>query len=449
MRIFSLTPLLYLFKNLADVLLPLDLPIRHFYATSRAKVAMLTELPAEIIYNIALHLPTVSCLTNLAQTCQHLHLLIAAEDSRIFKAFLNTHFPWIKTPPFWRDASRALTSRSRALDKHAVVGRFVVPPRDAIKVGSHRGTRADTPTLGYRPAIDSYEIWNGDLWSDRKEVLAWGAADEIVLRVRQTGSHPFDKWVVFNDLDYVSSYDDICGLHFLKSNRYLQGPDDKEHLIFGRVRGELHHLSISPDDATHDYEQEFVTHGTELERIDLSDGLEPILAAHFENGSIALYHTTTDEPEVHPFARLGHEGPMSNIYSKFLSPTRLAVGTGRLENALSISTITPDNILLYREIGPESLGFEERVGLSRKTNKISAIAPLTGQAGESGDIFLSSWGDRAVRYGFLFQTPTSSPIQAATDNTQTPRSPHKQSIRSNIQGHNGWQPHILCPSIWP
>lgn len=401
LRLSSLAPLIYLFKNLADVLLPLDLLIRHFYATSRAKVAMLTELPAEIIYNIALHLPTVSCLTNLAQTCQHLHMLIAAEDSRIFRAFLKTRFPWIETPPFWRDASRALTSRSRALDKHAVVGRFVVPPRDAIKVGSHRGTRADTPTLGYRPAIDSYEVWNGDLWSDHKEVLAWGAADEIVLRVRQTGSHPFDKWVVFNDLDHVSSYDDICGLHLLKSDRYLQGPDDKEHLIFGRVRGELHHLSLSPDDATHDYEQEFVTHGTELERIDLSDSPEPILAAHFENCSIALYHTTTDEPEVHPFARLGHEGLMRNNYSKFLSPTRLAVSTGRLENTLSISTITPDNVSLYREIGSEYLGFEEHVGLNRKTNIVNAIAPLTGQAGGSGDVFLSSWGDRAVRYVLL------------------------------------------------
>ncbi|ODM23958.1 hypothetical protein SI65_01548 [Aspergillus cristatus] len=370
---------------------------------------MLTELPAEIIYNIALHLPTVSCLTNLAQTCQRLHLLIAAEDSRIFRAFLKTRFPWIETPPFWRDASRALTSRSRALDKHAVIGRFVVPPQDAIKIGSHRGTRADTPTLGYRPAIDSYEVWNGDLWSDRKEVLAWGAADEIIVRVRQTGSHPSDKWVVFNDLDHVSSYDDICGLHLLKSDRYLQVPDDKEHLIFGRVRGELHHLSISPDDATHDYEQEFVTHGTELERIDLSDGPEPILAAHFENGSIALYHTTTDEPEVHPFARLGYEGLTRNNYSKFLSPTRLAVGTGRLENTLSISTITPDNISLYREIGSESLGFEERVGFNRKTNIVSAIVPLTGQAGGLGDVFLSTWGDRAVR---LHDLRTSNPYEA-------------------------------------
>jgi len=182
-------------------------------------------------------------------------------------------------------------------------------------------------------------------------------------------------------------------------------------MIFGRVRGELHHLSISPDDAAHDYEQQFVTQGTELERTDLSDGPEPILAAHFENGTIALYHTTTDEPEVHPFSRLGYKDLTRNNYSKFLSSTRLAVSTGRLENTLSISTITPDNVSLYREIGSESLGFEERIGFNRKTNIVCAITPLTGQAGGPGDVFLSTWGDRAVRYvsnsNFHFASHTS------------------------------------------
>ena len=364
---------------------------------------MLPELPAEIIYNIALHLPTVSCLTNLAQTCQHLHLLIAAEDSRIFRAFLKTRFPYVHIPPFSKDASRALTSRSRALDKRAVIGRFVVPPRDAIKVGSHRATRADTPTLGYRPAIDSYEVWNGDLWSDRKEVLAWGGADELIIRIRQTGSQPSDKWVVLNDLDHVSSYDDICGVQLLKADHHCQSESDKEHLIFARVRGELVHVSIDSDDATHEYEQEFVTHGLDLERIDLSDGPEPILAAHFENGSIAFYHTTTGEAQVHPFARLqdGYEGVSRNQYSKFLAPNRLAVSTGCLPNSLSISTITPDHVSLYREIGVHSLDIEERVGFNRKANaNVSAVAPLTAQAagGSSGDVFLAAWGDRAVRY---------------------------------------------------
>lgn len=362
---------------------------------------MLTELPAEIIYNIVLHLPAVSCLTSLAETCHHLHLLIAAEDSRIFRTFLKTRFPWIEPPPFSKDAARALTSRSRALDKRAVVGRFVVPPKDVIKVGSHRGTRADTPTLGYRPAIDSYEVWNGDFWSDRKEVLAWGAADELIVHIRQTGSKPSDKWVIFNDLDHVSSYDDICGVTLLKSEKFLQDPD-KEHLIFGRVRGELVHLSITPDNAAHTYEQEFVTHGSGLERIDLSDGPAPILAAHFDNGSIALYHTATEQAKVHPFAHLqtGYEGVSRNKYSKFLSPTRLAIGTGRMQDSLSIARVTPDSVSLERKIGVDSLDIPSEVRANWRVNaNVSAVPPLTAQAdgGQSGDVFLAAWGDRAVR----------------------------------------------------
>lgn len=362
---------------------------------------MLTELPAEIIYNIALHLPAVSCLTSLAETCHRFHKLIAAEDSRIFRTFLKTKFPWIEPPPFSKDAARALTSRSRALDRRAVVGRFVVPPENVIKVGSHRGTRADTPTLGYRPAIDSYEVWNGDFWSDRKEVLAWGAADELIVRIRQTGSQPSDKWVVFNDLDHVSSYDDICGVKLLKPEQFFQKPD-QEHLIFGRVRGELVHLSITPDNGAHKYEQEFVTHGTGLERIDLSDGPEPVLAAHFDNGSIALYHTITDQAKVHPFARLqtGYEGVSRNKYSKFLSPRRLAIGTGRAQDSLSIMAVTSDSVELERQIGIDALDIpiEQRTSWRANAN-VSAVAPLTAQAdgGKSGDVFLAAWGDRAVR----------------------------------------------------
>lgn len=362
---------------------------------------MLAELPAEIIYNIVLHLPAVSCLTSLAETCHQLHKLIAAEDSRIFRTFLKTRFPWIEPPPFSKDATRALTSRSRALDKRAVIGRFVVPPENVIRVGSHRGERADTPTLGYRPAIDSYEVWNGNSWSDRKEVLAWGAADELIVHTRQTGSQPSDKWVVFNDLDHVSSYDDICGVKLLKSEQFLQDPD-KEHLIFGRVRGELVHLSIAPEDASHKYEQEFVTHGTGLERIDLSDGPAPILAAHFDNGTIALYHTTTGQAKVHPFTHLqtGYEGVSRNKYSKFLTPRRLAIGTGRVQDSLSIVTVTPHGVSLEREIGVDSLDILSEQRPSWRVNaNVGTVAPLTAQAdgGQSGDVFLAAWGDRAVR----------------------------------------------------
>ncbi|KAL3470578.1 hypothetical protein BJX99DRAFT_267327 [Aspergillus californicus] len=359
---------------------------------------LLSALPPEIIYLIATHLPTASALAYLARTCRRLHHIIASEDWRIFKAFVNSRFHNVPTPPLWKDAAQALTSRSRALDKHAVVGRFVLRPLTAEQLGgSPQATRGDNPTHGYRPAIDSYEIWSGPSWHDRREVLTWGAAHELVLQIRTTGSRKSEKLIVFNDLEHISSHDDICGIHLLRPEHKSKAPD-QEHLIFGRMRGELIHLAISPENHSYEHKQKFQTSGLEIERTDIGDGPEPILAAHLSNGTIAFYSTTTDEPEVQDFARLHIQAgsPGRNRSSKFLSSKRFAVGTGRSDDAVSISTISQERISLDREISADFLGLDTS-GLAKRAT-VTAIAPLDGQnSGAAGNAFLAAWGDDAVR----------------------------------------------------
>lgn len=365
---------------------------------------MLADLPPEIIYLISSHLSTASSLVNLSQACHRLHEIITTNDGRIFRSFLHRRFPHVNTPPFWKDAVQSLTSRSRALDRHAIVGRFVGPPRDALKVGAHQAIRRDNPTHGYRPAIDSYEVWDGKTWADRKEVLAWGAADRLMVRIQQTGRNRSEKWLVFDDLDHISSHDDICGVHLLKPNHESKLREN-ENIIFGRMRGELVHLVIAPDSGLYEYKQRFLTFGVELERTDLGVGPDPVLAAHFSNGSIAFYNTTTEDEEVQAFARLqiNPENVARNKYSKFISPSRFVVATGRLEDALAISTISNERLSLDREIGVDSVDLDAQVGPTQKT-KISAVAPLNSRTTHTyaGDTFLAAWGDRAVRY---FYTP--------------------------------------------
>ncbi|KAJ5601258.1 hypothetical protein N7510_010792 [Penicillium lagena] len=343
---------------------------------------MLADLPSEIIYHIALYLPTANALTHLAQTCHRLHGIITAEDSRIFRAFVQSRFPAIQTPPFWKDAARALTSRSRALDRHSVIARFLLPPPDAIKIGAHQATRRDNPTLGYRPAIDSYEVWNGERWADRKEVVAWGAADELVVRVGK-------KWFVLNDLDHVSSWDDICGVHLL-------GPDslDREHLIFARRRGDIVRSAISQADGAHEYQQTFLAYGREVDRTDVSDG---ILAAHCDNNALAFYHTTTGEEHVEPFAwlRLGSGHQARIQYSKLLSPSLAAMGSGEIDDSLCIATISADSVRPCREIKVRSMDLEGRLNPETVAH-LSAISPLHTHA-SPGEVFLATWGDRAIR----------------------------------------------------
>ncbi|OJJ75115.1 hypothetical protein ASPBRDRAFT_120140 [Aspergillus brasiliensis CBS 101740] len=359
---------------------------------------MLAELPPEIIQLIASYLPSASALVNLSRTCWRLHHVFAAQDWRIFRTFVETKFPGVETPEIWREAAQALTSRSRALDKHAIVGRFVVPASEAVKVGSHSSTRRDNPTHGYRPALDSYEVWNSSSWNDRKEVLAWGAADELVLRITESGSKSKGKWVVFNDLDHISSHDDICGVHLLRPGHPSKEPQT-EHIIVARVRGELFHLSIDPNSASHVYKQQFMTSGLGIERTDLSDGKDPILSAHLSDGSISFFSTTSGEEKVQGFARLNADTSNNaaigsrHKYSTFLSPTLFAVGTGRIHNAITISTITPKGLSLSRELSVELVDFE-RVNLDTPIrSNVNAIAPLD----PTGQVFLAAWGDRAVR----------------------------------------------------
>ncbi|OOF97216.1 hypothetical protein ASPCADRAFT_143473 [Aspergillus carbonarius ITEM 5010] len=359
---------------------------------------MLTDLPPEIIQLIACYLPSASALVNLSRTCHRMHRIVAAENWRIFRAFVKTRFPGVETPEIWREAVQALTSRSRALDKHAVIGRFVFPASGAVKVGSHQSLRGDNPTHGYRPALDSYEVWNSSAWNDRKEVLAWGAADELVLRISHPGAGPQGKWVVFSDLDHISSHDDICGVHLLRPEHRAKEPQN-EHIIFARVRGEIFHLSIDPDGASHEYKQQFLTSGLPIEATDLSYGADPILSAHLSNGSIVFFSTTLDEKKVQPFARLSVDpsadpgNAARNKYSKFLSPSLFAVSTGRVHDAIAISTIAPERLSLERELSVESVDFERLNLHTPIKSNVNAIAPLD----PTGQVFLAAWGDRAVR----------------------------------------------------
>ncbi|OXV06883.1 hypothetical protein Egran_05357 [Elaphomyces granulatus] len=359
---------------------------------------MLDTLPPEIIYHIATFLPTVDALVHLAQTCQRLYKVVTADDSRIFRAFVQSRFPSIETPPLWRDAARVLTSRSRALDRRALICRFVIPSSDVKRVGIQQSTRHDNPTLGYRPAIDSYEEWYGSHWASRREVLVWSTGAELAMRIRNPGDSRPHQWLTFNDLDHISSYDDICGVHLLRPE-HPSKEVNKEHLIYGRARGDLVHIAISPQDGFHECKQRYINH-TQVEMIDLSYGPDPILVTLRTNGSIAFFCTTTRSSEVHPSAVLGvDQGEIfRQKYVKFLSSDRIAVPQGVPTNSIPVYEVRPGQVSRIREISLDNL----EISNSQRAVKahVRALAPLnlTGQVpGTPGDLFLVGWGDGRIR----------------------------------------------------
>ncbi|GLI77513.1 hypothetical protein PoHVEF18_005803 [Penicillium ochrochloron] len=250
--------------------------------------------------------------------------------------------------------------------------------------------------MGYRPPIDSYETWNGQSWADKKEVLAWGAGEKLLMRTRQSGKQHRDEWILFNDVDEPSSHDDILGLHLLQPEHGKE--NDVENVIFGRRQGDIRHIALSTSGASHKYKKTFRTEGLELNETDLMHGSNSILCAQFLQGSTALYHTATDDEDVQPFAWIRPERSSRGRKAKLLSSSCIVVATMDAKDSLVISRISPDGIFPEETIGISSLEVEDRLG-DYTCQAISAIEPLNNHplAGSHGDVFLAAWGDRTVR----------------------------------------------------
>ncbi|KAJ5572189.1 hypothetical protein N7535_005849 [Penicillium sp. DV-2018c] len=379
---------------------------------------LLSELPAEILYLILAHLPTVNALTNLSQTCRRLNTMMMGDESLIFREFVETRFSAIETPPYWRDAAQALASRSRALYRKGIIARFVVPS-NSTKIGHQRPTPPDNSTLGYKPVISSYEIWNGQSWAEKKEVLAWGAGNQLVMRIKQNGHRKQQRWLVFDELDAMDVYDDIRSLHLLSSRELYKNDTDVEHLIFGRCRGDITRLIISPDEATYEHKQRFKTSGRYLEATDLSQGTNPTLAAHFADGTIAFYHADSEKEEIDPFTCLPPPPRTVNNHMKLLSSSTVAVGTRLPTGSWYVSRFTPAGVSTLRSYGRSDIDQNRTTETSREF-LIGAIEPLGAHSlagGSPGEVFLTAWGGHSISLHDL-RSPDSE-VNVYTDNTDS------------------------------
>jgi hypothetical protein len=269
--------------------------------------------------------------------------------------------------------------------------------------------------------IDSYEIWYGQSWADRKEVLVWGAGADLVIRVRHfesrvrkrtaesleplccSGAEIYNHkklldgttWTVFNDLHGVDSWCDISGVHLLTSY------SNDEDIIFARRNGRVVRISISPEREYHELRKIYVTGGRSLERTDMSKGSQPVLAATLDGRAIAFFSVNAEAYAVQPFATL-HTAPHGLARarcSKLLHDDKIVIGSDGAVGTISAFNLTPDGITKIREMKPDNV----ENGSLTKTH-VSAIEPLTTAShtgGSAGDLFLSGWEDSKIRCNFI------------------------------------------------
>ena len=372
---------------------------------------MLDQFPVEIVHNIASHLSTASSIINLSLTNKRLHSQLGGEDFDTFRSFVRRQFPTIRTPPIWKEVACILTTRSRAWDRRAFIAKAVEPPPDLLSPSHYERPRG--PSIGYAPVIDSYEAWHGPRWADKNQVLVWGAAGRLMLRVNGPDSTTWHSHRVPND---HLPENDILDIRLLRSERRR---DDNKQVILRRANNEIIKLELKPDHDEFQRRTLFDTMGLAAESMDVSLGSEPLLAV-CNPGSIQIFDGNADDQLTKPISTMTIQqdrahNPRSRC-ATFLSSERLAVGVqyteGKRTAPVNIYRVMPDGSSAFPELClPSSSGHasKEKGGNRTNANTVKPLDDVASLSGRVGEVFLSGWSDGVVRL-YDIRSPTKASI---------------------------------------
>lgn len=362
---------------------------------------MIETLPIEILEQIVFHLSAARDVVNLSRTSRALYVKLSADDYAIFRLFVQSHFPSIQTPPLWREAACALTSRSRAWDRRAFVARECLPPRDDRDSLPAEGFAHNPSTsFGYVPVIDSYETWDGGRWSDRREVLAWGAAGRLRTRTTVNGSVAWRSWPTAND---HLAQTDILDIRLLRPHQ--RQSTQVENVVLRRANGEIIKVTFTPDDSRFVPISSYASDADGVDCMDISSAPQPCLAVCNPN-SIRIFDVNSSGSQIQP--KTAHRLQPATVFrrrmrcARFLDERTLAVAVQYLEGR------SPAPIEVY-DLGPAGLhgggrapalsihGIDSDAKEKISATTLVALEAVNSLAGRQGEVFLSGWTDGVIR----------------------------------------------------
>jgi WD40 repeat protein len=389
----------------------------------------LADIPIELLNQVVSHCPATS-VGHLSRTSKSLHEFVEKEG---WRTFTQTHFTSVGTSLYWRDAARSLTTLSRNWQRRAFLATYLAPSGDATALPAWQAIkkwrRPAGQTMGFQPAVDSYEHFIGSRWTDRRQVVAWSAGAELVVRVKvrdasteeaYRNATPQDKnnfenngtrvrWWTYKPLSSVEGRDDITSVQILKRDDQpsRNSIDSSEQIIIGTANGDLQLVEVPPGSDSGVIKTYYVTNGVSVRSTSLSTETETTqdqpqhLAANLSDSRIALYQVDPTQFKIAPVSEINaipQRQKGCRIWStKFLDSKHLAVGLG--------PSVEPINIF---EIRPEGIVEEpvRKIGLTGNADeldpvKASSIYPieplLDSNGGRNGDLFLSGGYDGIVR----------------------------------------------------
>ena len=295
--------------------------------------------------------------------------------------------------------------------------------------------------MGFQPAVDSYQIFLGGRWNHRREVVAWSAGAELVVRVRvrstateekynnaspreareqYEGSGTRTRWRSYRPFSAVEGRDDITSIKILKptesSNHLDNDLDVMDQIIIGTANGDLQLLQI-PVDESGSIKTYFVTDGVPVRSTSLSPTVEgdansgKLLAANLSDSKLALYRVDPHESKVAPVSEIDaipHRRKGCRIWStRFLDPKRLVVGLGPSVEPINIFEIRPEGIVRepIRKISLSGDVVSLEPVTASSIYPIEALVDANGGTG-GGYTFMSGGYDGVIRLHDL-RSPSS------------------------------------------
>ncbi|TKX20566.1 hypothetical protein C1H76_7377 [Elsinoe australis] len=225
-------------------------------------------------------------------------------------------------------------------------------------------------TMGFTPAIDTYEAIEDSKWTDRKEVLAYSAGSELILRTRQQpnnrkadGSFYSQRWATYRPPGAREGIDDITFVKLFRNQGTTRNRHE-EGLLLGTAAGSLQHIAVRISHSRKPFNivrQVYNTSGRPVQAACISQNSpstdNPILAAILGDLSLCIYSTDLSEkplngPEidnppavVQPLSerRLANDG-IRAWRTSFLNPRTLAVSLGPSSDPIQLYAITPSGL---------------------------------------------------------------------------------------------------------
>jgi hypothetical protein len=410
-------------------------------------MAALDTLPNEILALITNHLERPRNLLYLSLASRRLSEFAKLDG---WKALLKGRFGLGGLDADAYNAVHGLTTLCRNWDRRGLIARYLEPTEKTMSMNTWQAERWRGPqgqTMGYQPSIDSYEEMY-ESWGERREVVAWSAGTQIVLRTKETGANiekirrreegldqasdqtwgydafkHLNTWFTYKIPDSFEGRDDITKLRLLRPHQRDMAYED---IVFGTASGQLSLLSVSPDLAE-TQTQHYDTNRRGINSLSVSSSDAPMLATALADSSLALYpikHDNSSNSAITSSSEvktIPDGAPLGRLWScEFLSSSTVAVGWGPHTSPIEIYTITPEGFssspLRRFNIAAESQAH------ARPTS-IYPILPMPSTApgaSEAGHTFLSGGYDGLIRLhdmrspaGFeqIFWDPTNdSPI---------------------------------------